>query len=94
MGRLAGGVELLHAGAEHGPVVGHHRRQHRRHAHHDHHRRDLDLGRLLLKHAAARCVCVCVCVCVSVCVCVCVCDGKDRQGCFGCVFLLLLDARC
>lgn len=58
MGRLAGSVQLLHPGAEHGPVVGHHGRQHGRHAHHNHHRRDLDLGCLFLEHFAAQRFCV------------------------------------
>lgn len=66
MGCLAGHVELLHPGAEHGPVVRDHRGEHRRHAHHDHHGRDLHLGRLLLKHAEEKvCLCTCVCVCVT-----------------------------
>lgn len=50
MSGLAGGVELVHAGAEDSPVIRHHGGEHGRHAHHDHHRRDLHLGGLLLEH--------------------------------------------
>ena len=47
VGGLTRLVHLLHAGAQHGPVVRHHRHQHAGHAHHQHPHGHLDLGALV-----------------------------------------------
>lgn len=78
MGRLTGGVEFLHPGAEHSPVVGHDSCQHGCHAHQNHARCDLHLCGLLLEHLDAR-----------VCLRAWPCAAKGRQDC-----LQLPDVRC
>lgn len=52
VGRLAGGIEVLHVGAQHGPVVGHHGHQGQHDAHQDAEEGHTDLQGFGLGHGS------------------------------------------